>query len=81
MAKEATLYELIFGERPVILTSRMMWSKLGKGELDEETVEKMLAKGYEAMMLDNEESDEDDEDKKVLLWKDQDERTFYTNEF
>lgn len=81
MAKEATLYELIFGEAPVILTNRLMWSKLGKGELDEETVEKMLAKGYEAMMLEDEESDEDDEDKKVLLWKDQDERTFYTNEF
>lgn len=81
MAKEATLYELIFGEAPVILTSRrMMWSKLGKGELDEETVEKMLAEGYEAMVGDDE-SDEDDKDKKVLLWQDQEERAFCTDEF
>lgn len=77
MTKEATLYELIFGEAPVILTNRLMWSKLGKGELDEETVEKMLAKGYEAMMLEeDEESDEDDKDKKAPLWQDQDERAF-----
>lgn len=81
MAKEATLYELIFGEAPVILTNRLMWSKLGKGELDEETVERMLAKGYEAMMLEDEESDKDDEDKIAFLWQDQVEHTFRTNDF
>lgn len=62
MAKEATLYELIFGEAPVILTNRLMWRKLGKGELEAETVERMLAEGYEAMMLEDEGSDEDDKD-------------------
>lgn len=81
MAKEATLYELIFGEAPVILTNRLMWSKLGKGELEAETVERMLEEGYEAMVLEDEGPDEDDKDKKVLPWQDQVERTFRTNEF
>lgn len=70
MAKEATLYELIFGEAPVILTNRLMWSKLGKGKLEAETVERMLAEGYEAMMLEDEGSDEDDKDEKTSPWAD-----------
>ena len=70
MAKEATLYELIFGEAPVILTNRLMWSKLGKGELEAETVERMLAEGYEAMMLEDEESNEDGKDEKASSWAD-----------
>lgn len=65
----------------MILTNRLMWSKLGKGELDEETVERMLAKGYEAMILEDEKSDEQDKDEKASPWQDQDERTFCTNEF
>lgn len=52
-----SLYEMIFGTAPVSVSKRILWSKLGKGELNESTADKLLAEGYEAI---NEPDDDGD---------------------
>lgn len=72
MAKETTLYELIFGESPAELTKRMLWSKMGKGELSDKLVAELLNEGYEAIA---EEEDESKQPEKKIGWLD-DEKYF-----